>query len=79
MPYYQCPKFGGHETYKGTVTSATSGFQGQATVIFCETCDIQLGKKDFHHTAQDKLMEEQQGKESALAGCFLIVIGLWLL
>jgi hypothetical protein len=77
MPYYQCPKCGGRDTYQGT--ELVSGNKGggaiigpendmgfspvvgvggrtttsEQTVVKCKTCDIILGQKDRHLTADE--------------------------
>ena len=77
MPYYQCPKCSGRDTYEGTELVSGSkrggtfvgsendlGFSpvvgtggesttNEQTVVKCKTCDIILGQKDFHLTAED--------------------------
>jgi hypothetical protein len=87
MPFYQCPKCGGRNTYQGT--ELVSGSKGggaiigpendlgfspvmntggkktidQVTVVKCKSCDIILGDKDLHLTAEEVANEKKEFRE----------------
>ena len=87
MPYYQCPKCGGRDTYQGTelvsgskgggaiigpendlgfspvVGTAGSKTIDQVTVVKCKACDIILGNKDLHLTAEEAAKEKKEFRE----------------
>jgi hypothetical protein len=84
MPYYQCPKCSGRDTYEGTeLVSGSSGggaiigpenalgmspvvgvggrtTTNEQTVVKCKVCDINLGQKDIHLTAEDLAKNKQE-------------------